>query len=202
MIVAKKVDIRWVNFVSIIFLMSGFSAILYQIAWQRLLFSVFGVDIESVTVVVTVFMFGVGVGGIAGGFLADRWRRQCFIFFFIAEALIGFFGFFSSYLIGLVANSEHLIVNFAKVFSLLMLPTILMGMTLPLLSVALVERGRIVADAVGKLYYCNTLGAAIACFLVGFFFFKYMGLQTVIYLAALINIIVSGIGFCIRKWCV
>src|ERR1700733_7809854 len=49
------------------FFISGFPALLYQIVWQRALFTLYGVNIESVTMVVTAFMLGLGLGSLAGG---------------------------------------------------------------------------------------------------------------------------------------
>ena len=51
---------------------SGFPALLYQIVWQRALFTIYGVNIQSVTVIVTVFMLGLGLGSLAGGRPLDR----------------------------------------------------------------------------------------------------------------------------------
>src|SRR5579864_9098096 len=55
-----------------LFFLSGFPALLYQVVWQRSLFSIYGVNIESVTVVVSAFMLGLGVGSLAGGLLSER----------------------------------------------------------------------------------------------------------------------------------
>ncbi len=49
-----------------IFFLSGFAAILYQIVWQRALFTIYGTSVESVTIVVTAFMLGLGFGSLAG----------------------------------------------------------------------------------------------------------------------------------------
>ena len=49
------VPIRWVH---VLFFFSGFPALLYQIVWQRALFTLYGVNIESVTIVVSAFMLG------------------------------------------------------------------------------------------------------------------------------------------------
>src|SRR5579863_2054049 len=56
----------------LLFFLSGFPALLYQIVWQRALFTLYGVNIESVTMIVTVFMLGLGVGSLAGGWLSTR----------------------------------------------------------------------------------------------------------------------------------
>ena len=55
-----------------IFFISGFSALIYQICWQRLLFTGFGIDLTSITVIVSVFMAGLGIGAFFGGRIADR----------------------------------------------------------------------------------------------------------------------------------
>ncbi len=60
-----------------VFFVSGGSALIYQVAWQRLLFSAFGVDIESITIVVSTFMLGLGCGALLGGQAADRFQPVC-----------------------------------------------------------------------------------------------------------------------------
>ena len=56
----------------LLFFVSGIAALIYQVCWQRLLFQAFGVDIESVTIIVSTFMLGLGLGALAGGQLSDR----------------------------------------------------------------------------------------------------------------------------------
>src|SRR2546427_2232945 len=53
----------------VLFFLSGFPALLYQVVWQRALFTIYGVNIESVTVVVSAFMLGLGLGSLVGGFI-------------------------------------------------------------------------------------------------------------------------------------
>lgn len=181
-----------------IFFLSGFSALVYQIVWQRLLFALFGVDMESVTIIVTVFMLGLGIGGKLGGLLADKYRILCVVMFLVCELFIGLFGFYSQDLIHLIASlgNDYLII---KAFILLLFPTILMGATLPLLSVSLIDKGGVIADVVGKLYSFNTLGAAFSCIFVGFIAFKYVGLNSALILAASINMIVVILGVLIWR---
>ena len=52
------------------FFVSGFPALLYQIVWERALFTLYGVNIESVTMVVTAFMVGLGLGSLLGGMVS------------------------------------------------------------------------------------------------------------------------------------
>ena len=52
-----------------IFLFYGFAALLYQLAWQRALYTILGTDIASATIVVTAFLLGLelGLGSLLGG---------------------------------------------------------------------------------------------------------------------------------------
>src|SRR6476660_2508629 len=59
-------------FYYVLFFFSGFPGLLYQIVWQRVLFTIYGVNIESVTVIVTAFMLGLGLGSLGGGWLSKR----------------------------------------------------------------------------------------------------------------------------------
>lgn len=51
----------------LLFFVSGAAALLYQVVWQRTLFAIYGINVESVTMVVTAFMLGLGLGSLAGG---------------------------------------------------------------------------------------------------------------------------------------
>ncbi len=55
-----------------VFFASGFSALIYQLIWQRALFSIYGVNIESITIVVAAFMLGLGLGSITGGWISKK----------------------------------------------------------------------------------------------------------------------------------
>ena len=65
---------QWTRALCVLFFFSGFPALIYQLTWQRALFRIFGVNIESVTVVVTAFMLGLGIGSLAGGWLSKHGR--------------------------------------------------------------------------------------------------------------------------------
>src|SRR5512141_2836320 len=75
-----------------VFLMSGFAALLYQIVWQRALYAIYGINIESVTMVVTAFMLGLGLGSLAGGVVSKDPRRPALLLFSLVELGIGVFG--------------------------------------------------------------------------------------------------------------
>jgi MFS family permease len=65
----------------VLFFASGAAALFYQIAWQRTLFGWYGVDLDSVSVIVSIFMLGLGVGAIVGGWLADHFQFKRILVF-------------------------------------------------------------------------------------------------------------------------
>jgi MFS family permease len=61
-----------IRILCVLFFFSGFPALIYQLVWQRSLFRIFGVNSESVTIVVTTFMLGLGLGSLCGGWISRR----------------------------------------------------------------------------------------------------------------------------------
>lgn len=183
-----------------IFFISGFSALIYQVCWQRLLFTGFGVDLTSVTIIISIFMVGLGMGAFYGGRMADKFKENTIFIFCLIELLIGVFGFFSSKLIILLQDhfvySSILKISFLN-FILLLFPTFLMGSTLPLLTSFFNRFLNNVGESIGVLYFYNTLGAGFGALGTGFIFFNYIGLSETIYIAATLNMIVAISGFII-----
>ena len=172
------------------FFASGFAALTYQVCWQRLLFVAFGVDLESVTIIVSSFMLGLGAGALVGGRLADKYPNRIIIMFASAEAAIGIFGLLSPTLIPAVGNATMTyslpIVALAN-FLLLLIPTSMMGATLPMLVAFLVARSNNVGLSIGSLYQVNTLGAGLGALLTGFLMFHYLDLIQSIHVAVALN---------------
>src|SRR6266404_2524551 len=77
---------------SVLFLCSGMPALIYQIVWQRVLFSIYGVNSQSVAVVVSAFMIGLGLGSLLGGYLSSRFPRHAIRLFGLAELGVALFG--------------------------------------------------------------------------------------------------------------
>ncbi len=147
----------------LLFFVSGFPALLYQIVGERALFTVYGVNIESVTMIVTVFLLGLGLGSLAGGRLSTRRTLSLLRTFGGIELSIGAFGAVSLSIFHGAASytaGYSTLVTGAVTFFLLLLPTLLMGSTLPLLTAYFVEQTKNVGESVGSLYCVNTLGSS------------------------------------------
>lgn len=178
------------KYIAVLFLISGFSALIYQVVWQRVLFTTFGVNSESVTVIVSVFMFGLGVGSLAGGYLQKKFPRHLLHLFLLLEISIGLFGLASLDLIhsiGHTHGSDSPISLLFRVYAILAIPTLLMGATLPILVAFLQGYFRNIGKTVGLLYAFNTIGSAIAAFFTVEMLFVFFGQQTTVLIAALCN---------------
>lgn len=181
-----------------IFFISGFSALVYQVSWQRLLFTGFGVDLTSITLIVSVFMMGLGVGAFFGGRIADWFASNIILIFCMVELLIGIFGLLSYHLIlGLQSILVHasLAVLAIMTFFLLLFPTFLMGLTLPLLTGFFNQFIDNIGESIGTLYFYNTLGAAIGALATGFILFNHLTLSQTIQVAAVLNIMIASLIF-------
>jgi predicted membrane-bound spermidine synthase len=180
--------------VAFLFFISGFAALVYQVAWQRLLVVFAGGDVTAITIIVTAFMAGLGCGSFWGGVLADRGtRRSNLLFFALAELLIAIFGLVSKPLfydllyqqLGGIAGSRILT---ALVLVLALLPpTLLMGLSLPLLARAMIYRLPDAAVRTGQLYGMNTLGAAAGALVTTWALLPLHGIEGAIHDAALLN---------------
>ena len=179
---------------SFLFFCSGFPALLYQIVWQRSLFTLYGVNIQSVTVVVTAFMLGLGLGSLAGGMVSKHRELPLLAIFGLIELSIAGYGLLSlrmfhwasEYTAGVGALQTGLIA-----FALVVVPTLLMGSTLPILVSYAIQTSRNVGASVGLLYAVNTLGSAAACLCAALFVMRSLGEHGSVMLAAAINAIVG-----------
>jgi len=181
---------QWTRILCVLFFFSGFPALIYQLTWQRALFRIFGVNIESVTIVVTAFMLGLGFGSLAGGWLSKQRGVPLLPLLAAIELLTAAFGLASLKIfeqVGELVTGLPLTVTAATALALVIVPTLLMGATLPLLVSHLVRRSGKVGSAVGLLYYVNTLGAGAACLACTVLFFPFLGMQGAVYVAVAIN---------------
>lgn len=186
--------------VSILFFLSGAAGLIYQTVWVRLLELYFGVTLTATTLIVSAYMAGLGLGSLLGGRIASK-SRNTILLYGLIEASIGVFGIFSPALINWIgrntAGSSYVLVFFLS-FILLLLPTLLMGMTLPLLTQAFVTRVETSGQVIGLLYGINTLGAAVGALVSGYVLMGWLGFGGALLVAAALNFLV-GIGAVLLK---
>jgi spermidine synthase len=181
--------------IAIVFFASGFAALVYQVVWQRALFAIFGINTEAVTVVVTVFLLGLGIGSLAGGYLS-RIARHPLLLFAVSEFGIAAFGLVSLDLFRRVGASAFDLSPLATgltTFLLLLVPTLLMGMTLPLLVVFLVRQSGNVGRSTSLLYFVNTAGSGVASLASVILLLPRLGEHGSVRVAALTNLTVGAV---------
>jgi spermidine synthase len=178
-----------------LFFCSGMPALIYQIVWQRALFAIYGVNAESVAVVVSAFMLGLGLGSLVGGWISARLPGRTMALFGAAELGVALFGICSLRIfhwVSLRTAGASLPATVVLSLVLLIVPTMLMGATLPLLVEHLVRVSRNVGSSVGTLYFVNTFGSAVVCYLCGTFLLRDLGQAGAVRLAATVNAAVGA----------
>jgi len=190
----------------VLFFSSGAAGLIYQVAWSRMLSLVIGVTILAITTVVCTFMAGLGLGAWVFGRHARRWGDPLRLYGLV-EAGIGAYALLTPLLFhwvqelygSLSGEWGELQLIFARVVisaAVLIVPTTLMGGTLPLLSRAVSEQGdgKDAARDVGRLYAVNTIGAVVGCLGAGFFLLGELGIRSSLFVAAMLNLAIAAVA--------
>ncbi len=193
------------------FFFSGFSGLVYEVVWARLLERVMGASVYSITTVLTVYMAGLGLGSFLAGRYIDR-RGEPLRLYGLLQAGIGVSCVLVPALIALLApvyRSAYqsidagfqtlTLVRFLISALVLIVPTTLMGATLPVLSRYLATRLDDLGHTVGELYAVNTFGAVAGSFLAGFALMPALGIMGAIYVAAGINVVIAALVFSMAR---
>ena len=175
---------------TILFFLSGATGLVYELLWVRLLYQSFGSTIQSVTTVVAAYMGGLGLGAYLLGARSDRHPRPAALYGRL-EILIGCFGLISPLVLGLAQQAYialarglpegsglSVALRFGLAGLVLLIPTTLMGGTLPVLTRAFTATDRgLLRASLGRLYGVNTLGAVLGTGLAGFFLIEHVGIR-------------------------
>src|SRR5256885_7700316 len=156
-----------------LFFCSGLSALIYQVLWLRLLGLVFGVTTYAASTVWASFMAGLALGSIGAGRLADRVRRPL-VWFGACELTIGVTALATPWALALLQQGYVRIypslpswlplmtlARFAIVFAVLIVPTSLMGATLPLVIKSSTFRTSRLGERMALLYAMDPAGAMV-----------------------------------------
>jgi predicted membrane-bound spermidine synthase len=187
------------------FFASGFAALLCQIVWQRMLGIFAGSDTVSAALVVGAFLAGIGLGAMIGAQVADRLSpRGAVMAFAGCEGAVAILALASEPVLhGWLAlqvapRVETGAAIFALCFAALVLPTALMGASLPLLARAVADRLDGLAERIGTLYGVNTLGAGLGALAGGWVIAGSLGFSATLALAAALNVMAATIALSLR----
>jgi spermidine synthase len=188
------------------FFVSGLTGLIYEILWTRMIVKIIGSAPFAVTIVLTVFMGGLGLGSYLASRKIDRIKDPLRLvrIYGLLELIIGAYGIVLPFLLILFRPLFALIYNhlfpyfltynlitFVGSFLLLIVPVTCMGATLPVLSRFFITRLSRVGTHVGRLYGLNTLGAALGALLCGFWLIQALGMWGALSFAVTLNAVIG-----------
>src|SRR5262249_53248139 len=194
---------RLLHALMVLFFLSGGNGLIYEVLWFRLLGLLFGVTIYAASTVFASFMSGLALGSFIAGRVVDRTRNPL-LWYGIAEGLIGVSALATPAALAAIQwvyprlateapNSLPFITGIRFLFSFLVLlvPTTLMGATLPIVIKSVLSNSGELGERASLLYASNTGGAIVGALTAGFYLIGTFGIMLSIELAATLNLFVS-----------
>jgi spermidine synthase len=187
----------------LLFFLSGISGLIYEVVWLRMLSRVLGVTNYATAVTLAAYMAGLGIGSYIWGRIGDKSKHLIKTYAWLqlsiaAAAVITPFLFNVSVPLykGVYAlsNDSRAVVNIFRIiisFFTLLIPTILMGGTLPVLAAYTTKQDKMFGSNLSLLYGFNTLGAVLGVLLSGFITIGTLGEWGTILIGVAINLIVA-----------
>jgi spermidine synthase len=166
-------------------LLSGTGSLIMEVCWSRLLKLVFGSTTLAISTILVAYMLGLGIGGLLGGRVARKLRNgiatygwmelAIAVYALLVPFVVGFFPTVNRELLAGVSFWPAALVRFVLALAIFLLPTMLMGATLPVLVAAVTTGWDDLARRVGLLYGINTLGAVLGTLCATFVLFPALG---------------------------
>ncbi len=196
---SSQLSSRWVIY--LLFFFSGFTGLVYEIAWSRILSTILGNTSLAITVVVSIFLGGLALGSFAAPrilfFKNHPLKTYAMLELFIAGYSIstpwiaGWIDHIYSYFYSGVASHFWLSILVKALLSaaLFLMPSIAMGATLPVLVRCFSEEER--RFSAGSLYGINTAGAVMGTLTCGYWLLPHLGIKSTIFFTASINLCIA-----------
>ncbi len=200
-----------VGLIYLLFFLSGAAALVYQVVWVRSLTLVFGGSHLAVTAVLSIFMAGLALGSYVVGRRVDRVLKPLRLYGLlelgIAPSALLFAGLMKFYpqVYGALAQGRDdatlylTAIRIVFSFMALILPTMLMGGTLPVLSRFISRQPENLRRHLSFLYAFNTLGAVFGALLAGFVFIRQYSVSTTLYIAVATNIVIGLVAVALQE---
>ncbi|MFH1147188.1 MAG: hypothetical protein V1736_05710, partial [Pseudomonadota bacterium] len=201
---------RLKSLIFVMFFLSGFSGLLYQVVWIRIAYAHFGIITPVLSVIISVFMLGLALGSWAGGKwispLTSRFNRSSLALYGLAELIIGIGAFTVPVLFswgerllfsaGEMNSAKYLFCSAAAI-GLSILPwCVVMGFTYPFMMSFLSgirEKGH--ATSFSYLYFANVLGAMSGTLLTALVLIELFGFRSTLRIGALFNFLIAVASF-------
>ena len=192
----------------LLFFGSGICGLVYQLLWQRKLTLIFGNTTNATSVILSAFMGGLALGSYLFGKLVDQKGKPLRIYAFL-ECGIGIAGLAILFFFLPISNSLYVlvfrtltqnsfiltVVRFFLAIFILIIPTTLMGGTLPVISKYMIRESCHFGNRLGDLYATNTVGGMMGAFLTGYYLIRLFGETWTMWLAIIGNFIIAAIAY-------
>jgi len=191
--------------------MSGAAGLLYEIYWAQRFSLLLGVDVYSHAAVLTAFMGGLALGSHILGRRGDRLARPLAVYALL-ELGIAVLGLLVPVALTLAMGPMRWMYaltdgqpqammwfRFLVAVIILIIPTALMGGTLPVMTRVLRQRADRLGVVVGRLYAVNTIGAVVGIIAGGFILSEFLGLLGTNLTAVALNLAAAGLAFRVLK---
>ena len=196
----------------LIFICSGASGLIYEVIWMRQLTLIFGSTVFATSTVLTAFMAGLALGSYYFGRKIDESTQSPLQIYALLEAGIGAFCLVWPLILAALSALYVLIhrhvtsefytlslIRFVLTFGVLLIPSTLMGGTLPVLTRFFVKRLEQLGTNIGILYALNTFGAVIGTVAAGFFLIEALGVRWTLGVGIAINFAVAAIALALTQ---
>ncbi len=191
--------------------LSGGTGLVYEVTWARQAALFLGTTAAAHTATICAFLLGLALGNLVLGPRADRSSRPLRLYAGL-EAGIGLFAAATPWLFPYVqdlyaavagglagAGAAAHVLRFAMASLVMLVPSFLMGGTLPALACAVRDEDPF-ASTVGKIYGINTVGAAAGAFAAGYLMLPALGIRRTILLAAGLNLVLAATLIAVDRW--
>lgn len=196
----ERFSISFLFLIATSFFLSGFAALTYEIVWQRVLVRLLGATTVASAVIVCAFMAGLALGALLGGRLGER--RNKLITLAVVEVLIFVCALISTKMCetGTIQQLIDIIQRtagnadttspaaFFLIFSLVVIPTTLMGATFPILAGVVSLVSKKTSTLLLNLYAVNSSGAVFGAFISGFFLLPSLGISKTLIATGCLNV--------------
>ena len=196
----------------LIFILSGASGLIYQVIWMRQLTLIFGSTVFATSTVLTAFMAGLALGSYYFGRKIDESTQSPLQIYALLEAGIGAFCLVWPLILMALGALYVLIhrnvtsefytlslIRFVLTFGVILIPSTLMGGTLPVLTRFFVKRLDQLGTNIGILYALNTFGAVIGTVAAGFFLIEALGIRWTLGIGIAINFGVAAVALVLAQ---
>lgn len=186
----------------IFFLLSGMSALIFEVIWQRSMILAFGASAPAITAILTAVLCGIAFGSLAGGKIVKKYNNlfelyayvQLWIFVWGTSVplLLRFADAFQLVISNMLPQGgvSFFAVRFIMAISVVLPATLGMGATLPIMNRIIFNDNKVAGSSIALAYGMNTLGSVLGCLFAGLVLIPNFGILRTSFIAGSLNLVI------------